>query len=119
MKSLFTKETSRDYQGVKYQYVPVRNPRCKCKSFHQYDFNFESVSGQTFGIGVVGLLFEIAIDIVVYFWKCLQFNWQNHFQKCSNLSKANIKDTSHSTIQNYPAIKERLKQGWQFDKPKA
>ncbi|MBK9544234.1 MAG: hypothetical protein IPO49_18290 [Bacteroidetes bacterium] len=114
------KETSRDYQGVKYQYVPVEIQRCsKCKSFHQYDFNFESVSGQTFGIGVVGLLFGIAIDIVVYIFGNAYSLIGKTISKMLNSSKANIKDTSHSTIQNYPAIKDRFKQGWQFDKPKA
>lgn len=114
------KETSRDYQGVKYQYVPVEIQRCsKCKSFHQYDFNFESVSGQTFGIGLVGLVFGIAIDIVVYIFGNAYSLIGKTISKMLNSSKANIKDTSHSTIQNYPAIKDRFKQGWQFDKPKA
>ena len=114
------KVTSRDYEGVKYQYVPIDIPRCsKCKNFNQYDYNFKSVSGQTFGIGLVGLFIGIIIDILSYtFGNAYSFIGKT-ISKMGDASKANIKDTSHSTIENYPVIQERLKQGWQFEKPKA
>ena len=34
-------------------------------------------------------------------------------------SKRKIKNTNPSTIEDFPMIKERIKQGWQFEKPKA
>ena len=114
------KITSRDFQGVKYQYVPIGIPCCsKCKSYHQYDFNFESVSGQTFGIGLVGLVFGIAIDIVTYIFGNAYSLIGKTISKMFDSNKANIKNTSHSTLEKYPAIQERIKQGWQFEKPKA
>lgn len=114
------KITSRDYQGVKYQYVPIGISRCsKCKSYHQYDFNFESVSGQTFGIGLVGLVMGIAIDIVTYILGNAYSLIGKTISKMLDSSKANIKDTSTSTVEKYPVIQERMKQGWQFKKPKA
>lgn len=39
--------------------------------------------------------------------------------KCFELSKAGVKDTSDSTISQYPMISQRLNEGWQMSEPTA
>jgi hypothetical protein len=112
--------TSRDFKGVKYQYVPIIIPRCsKCKNFHKFDFNFEPLSGQTFGMGLVGLLLGIALDILIF----ISGNAYSLIGKALSIffdsSKSKIKDTSHSSIRDYSPISERISDGWQFEIPKA
>ena len=112
--------TNRDYQGVKYKYVSINIPRCpNCKNFHKFQFDFESVSGQTFGAGIAGLMFGYVSDILTYLvgntycfvGKLITGNF--------NSIKSNIKDTNHFTLTKYPLIHERIKQGWQLEKPEA
>ena len=39
--------------------------------------------------------------------------------KSQQTSKSEIKNTSQSTIKNYPEITQMLKEGWQFSQPSA
>lgn len=114
------KITSRDFQGVKYQYVPIEIPRCSnCKSYHKYDFHFESVSGETFGLGFLGLLIGFAVDISRFILGNAYSIIGKNILRMTDSTKLPIKDTSHSSIEKYPLIKERFKLGWKFEKPKA
>ena len=114
------KITSRDFKGVKYQYVPIAIPRCsKCKSYHKFDFNTESFTGDTFGESLLGMLFGVTIDIVALIFGITYSFIGKTISKMLDSSKANIKDTSHASIQNYSPINERLRQGWQYKIPKA
>jgi hypothetical protein len=114
------KETSRDYQGVKYQYLPVKIPRCSaCKSYHRLDFHHEPVSGKTFGFGLVGLLAGVAVDVVAFVGGNTISGISKTVSKIADKSNTQRKDTSHSTLSSFPRVKEMLREGWQFEQPKA
>jgi hypothetical protein len=110
--------TSRDFQGVKYQYVSIKIPRCpKCKKFHRLDYNFESTADSPNGI-----IYLIAIIMEFIFFyigvNTLSFIAKSIY-KLFDKDKQVIKDTSNSTLSNFPLIKQRLWEGWQFKTPKA
>jgi hypothetical protein len=110
--------TSRDFTGIKYQYVPIEVPRCsKCKKFHRLDYHFESTAEGANGFWYfMGSILEF---IFLYIGGNSVSFIAKTISKMLDSSKANIKDTSQSTLKKFPLISERLKQGWKFDKPKA
>lgn len=114
------KITSRDYEGVKYQYVPVSIPRCPaCKSYHGIDFHHQPVSGKSFGFGLVGLLAGVAVDAVAYIGGGTISGVSKAVGRIKDKSNISRKDSSQSTISQFPRIKEMLKEGWSFSKPTA
>jgi hypothetical protein len=114
------KITSRDYQGVKYQYLPINIPRCiACKSYHGIEFHHKSVSGKNFGFGLVGLLAGVAVDVVAYTGGGAISGVSKVISKINDKSNTPRKDTRQSTISNFFKIKEMLSDGWTFSKPSA
>lgn len=117
------KVTHRSYfpRQVQFQYVPVTIQRCnECQMIH------EKTSGRFMmslvGLSAVGLIIGIIAD----------GNWfaglliggivgliLGTVLKESQTSKTNTKQTTHSSIREYPPLKEMLSQGWQFTKPSA
>jgi hypothetical protein len=112
------KITSRDYKGVKYQYVPIEIPRCpKCKKFHRLDYHFESTTESLDGIMyLIGAILEF---VFLYIGGTLLSFIAKSIAMLFDSNKRKIKNTSTSTIKDFPEIHKRIKQGWQFDKPKA
>ncbi|MDP3665805.1 MAG: hypothetical protein Q8R50_03925 [Sediminibacterium sp.] len=114
------KVTSRDYQGVKYQYLPIKIPRCPaCKSYHGIEFHHQPVSGKSFGFGLVGLLAGVAVDAVAYIGGGTISGVSKAVGKIKDKTNTPRKDTSQSTISMFPRIKEMLSEGWSFSKPSA
>ena len=112
------KITSRDYQGVKYQYIPIEIPRCqKCKNFHRLDYHFESTAESANGIWyLVGAILEF---VFLYIGGNLLSFIAKSIAILFDKSKRKIKSTSHSTIGEFPRINKMLDEKWQFEKPKA
>ncbi len=117
------KETYRSYfpRRVQFSYVPVSIPRCsECQKIHS-----QSSDSSTFaliGFAAVGLIIGIVAD--GYWFAGLLvggfIGWiVGQALKSQKTSKANIKDTSQSTIRNYPTLRKMISEGWQFSKPSA
>lgn len=117
------KETSRTYfpRGVKYNYLPVKIPRCKsCEKIHSdgssallFAFLICTVIGGVIGYFVdehwiIGAIIGIVIGFII-----------GNSISDSQISKEKIKDTGTSTIRNYPVINQLINEGWQFSKPSA
>jgi rubrerythrin len=88
--------TSRDFQGVKYQYVGIKIPRCpKCKKFHRLDYHFESTAD-----GADGIIYLIAIVMEFIFFyiggNLISFIAKGIY-KLFDKDKQVIKNTSNST----------------------
>lgn len=108
------KITSRDWQGVKYQYIPIVIPRCpKCKKFHQLDYHFESSADSA---DLIGAILEF---VFLYIGGNLLSFVAKSVVKIFDSSKRKTKDTSRSTISEFPKIHKMLNENWQFEKPKA
>lgn len=117
------KETYRSYfpRRVQFSYASVTIPRCsECQKVHS-----KSSDSSTFafiGSAVVGVIIGIIAD--GYWFAGLLIGglmgWVvGQGLKGQKTSKANIKDTSHSTIRNCPVLHKKLNEGWQFSKPSA
>ena len=117
------KETSRSYipRRVQFSYLPVGISRCSnCQKIHSQSsdkFTFALV-----GCAVVGLIIGAVAD--GYWFAGLLvggvIGWiLGTVLKGQQTSKEAIKDTSQSTIRNYPVLNQLLKEGWQFSKPSA
>lgn len=117
------KETSRSYfpRSVQFSYVPVSIPRCShCREIH-------NKSSSTFtGVLIAGAVIGIIVGAIAdgYWFAGLLIGgvvgWiVGAALKGQQTSKETIKDTSHSTIRNYPTLKKMFNEGWQFSKPSA
>lgn len=117
------KETYRSHfpRRVQFSYVPVSIPRCSnCQKIHS-----QSSDSSTFafiGFAVVGLIIGVVAD--GYWFAGLLvggfIGWiVGQALKSQKTSKANIKDTSQSTIRSYPTLNKMLNERWQFSKPSA
>jgi len=117
------KETSRSYipRRVQFSYLPVSISRCSnCQKIHSQSsdkFTFALV-----GCAVAGLIIGAVAD--GYWFAGLLvggvIGWiLGTVLKGQQTSKEAIKDTSQSTIRNYPVLNQLLKEGWQFSKPSA
>jgi hypothetical protein len=116
--------TDRDWLGrsVQYSYRKFSIPRCrKCEKIHN----------QSYAIFIAIILFFIILGIIICvfidgdYWALgliLGGLWGflvGSFLKKYLISKAKIKDNSHSSIYNYPSLKELIHDGWQYHKPRA
>lgn len=117
------KETYRSYfpRRVQFSYLPVSIPRCnECQKIHSQ--SSDSYTFAFIGFAVVGLIIGVIAD--GYWFAGLLIGgfigWiAGQAIKSQKTSKANIKDTSQSTIRNYPVLNKMLNEGWQFSKPSA
>ena len=111
-------ETSRDDEGVNYQYLPINIPRCKkCKKFHELEFNFgwSNMSDFYLLLILIGRIIEGIVFIVKYSYCFIA----KFISIKLDPSKASIKKNNFSTLLEYPLIKEKLKDGWTTSKPRA
>lgn len=107
--------------SVQYSYVPFYIPRCNdCQKVHSQSsdaFTLAligcSIAGLIVGALSDGYWFAGLIVGALIGWM-IGINLRN--QRCA---KEGIKDTSHSSIGHYPVLNQKLKEGWQFSKPKA
>ena len=117
------KETSRTYfpRRVQFSYLPVSIPRCSdCQNVHSKSsdkFTFALI-----GCAVVGLIIGAIAD--GYWFAGLLVGgvvgWiLGEVLKGQQTSKEAIKNTSQSTIRDYPVLNKMLQEGWQFSKPTA
>jgi len=117
------KETSRSYipRRVQFSYLPVSIPRCSdCQKIHSQVSDKFTLA--LIGCTVVGLIIGAMAD--GYWFAGLLvggvIGWiLGTALKEHQTSKEAIKDTSQSTIRNYPVLNKLLKEGWQFSKPSA
>ena len=117
------KETSRSYfpRRVQFSYLPVSIPRCSdCQKVHSQSSDKFTLA--LIGCAVVGLIIGAMAD--GYWFAGLLvggvIGWiLGTAMKGQQTSKEAIKDTSQSTIRNYPVLNKLLKEGWQFSKPSA
>jgi|GEM_PF-1255314 len=117
------KETSRTYipRQVKYSYLPVSIPRCnECQKVHSKSSDAFTIS--LIGCAVIGLIIGAFAD--GYWFAGLLIGgvigWiVGEAFKSQQSSSTSIKDTSHSTIKDYPLLKQALNERWQFSKPTA
>jgi hypothetical protein len=117
------KETSRSYfpRRVQFSYLPVSIPRCSdCQKVHSQSSDKFTLA--LIGCAVVGLIIGAMAD--GYWFAGLLvgavIGWVlGTALKGQQTSKEAIKDTSQSTIRNYPVLNKLLKEGWQFSKPSA
>lgn len=110
---------SRGYRSVQYSYVPIEINRCQqCQAVHSkgntiltlciilptlLGLFLGNLFDEHFVIGgLVGLGAGIATGITL---------------KNNEIAKAQIRNTSDSTIKTYPLIAKMLKEGWQMSKP--
>jgi len=117
------KETNRSYfpRRVQFKYVPVSIPRCsECQTIH--DKTSGNFMMSLVGLSVVGLIIGIIADGNWFAGLLIGgvVGWIiGKLLKESQSSKANIKKTTHSSIREFPPLKQMLAEGWQFSKPSA
>ncbi len=117
------KETYRSYfpRRVQFSYLPVSIPRCSdCQKVHSQSSDKFTLS--LIGCAVVGLIIGAMAD--GYWFAGLLvggiIGWIiGTALKSQQTSKEAIKDTSQSTIRNYPLLNQALSEGWKFSKPSA
>ena len=117
------KETFRSYfpRRVQFSYVPVSIPRCPdCQTTHTQGsdkFMLPMVICTLVGL-IIGALADgywfagLLIGGIIGYLIGTSL-------KSQQISKAAIKDTSESTIRNYPPLQKMLSEGWRFSKPTA
>lgn len=111
--------------SVNYSYVPISIPRCKeCKNFHRFIFDFDEFpEPDSFGnAGIFSLMLYFAAVILSFLYFILghSISWLLiTIIKIIKPNKAKIKRTNNATIKDFPLLRKKLNDGWQFDKPKA
>lgn len=135
------KETSRSSfpSSVRFSYVSIPIPRCsECRELQGRSLGkyWMGLIGWLSGCAAIGTIIGAVVDSIPDLSAVegsraqagallgalagAFIGWMvSERRRSSQLSEAGVKDTSKSTISQYPIIRQRLKQGWQFSQPSA